>query len=108
MAAEFWDRMRTSGVPCSLITGEERFPDPEAKHVSSTIEMLATDAEYDVAIIDEAQMISDRERGWAWTQAIVGVNAKLVILVGSPTRKTSCARWRPDWVNLSRCNARSV
>lgn len=84
MAAEFWDRMRSAGVPCSLITGEERFPDPEAKHVSSTIEMLATDAEYDVAIIDEVQMIADKDRGWAWTQAIVGVNAKLVIFVGSP------------------------
>jgi ATP-dependent RNA helicase SUPV3L1/SUV3 len=84
MAAEFWDRMRGANVPCSLITGEERFPDPEAKHVSSTIEMLATDAEYDVAIIDEVQMIADPDRGWAWTQAIVGVNAKLVILVGSP------------------------
>lgn len=84
MAAEFWDRMRAGGVPCSLITGEERFPDPEAKHISSTIEMLATDAEYDVAIIDEVQMIADKDRGWAWTQAIVGVNAKLVILVGSP------------------------
>ncbi len=84
MAAEFWDRMRAAGVPCSLITGEERFPDPDARHVSSTIEMLATDAEYDVAIIDEVQMIADRDRGWAWTQAIVGVNAKLVIFVGSP------------------------
>ena len=84
MAAEFWDRMRAAGVPCSLITGEERFPDPDARHISSTIEMLATDAEYDVAIIDEVQMIADKDRGWAWTQAIVGVNAKLVIFVGSP------------------------
>lgn len=84
MAAEFWDRMRAAGLACSLITGEERIPDPEAKHVSSTIEMLATDAEYEVAIIDEVQMIADKERGWAWTQAIVGVNAKLVIFVGSP------------------------
>ena len=84
MAAEFWDRMRAAGLPCSLITGEERFPDPNARHVSSTIEMLATDAEYEVAIIDEVQMIADRDRGWAWTQAIVGVNARLVIFVGSP------------------------
>ena len=84
MAAEFWDRMRSAGVPCSLITGEERFPDPNARHVSSTIEMLATDTEYEVAIIDEVQMIADKDRGWAWTQAIVGVNAKLVIFVGSP------------------------
>ena len=84
MASEFWDRMRSANLPCSLVTGEERMPDPGARHISSTIEMLATDAEYDVAIIDEVQMIADRDRGWAWTQAIVGVNAKLVILVGSP------------------------
>ncbi len=84
MAAEFWDRMQLTQVPCSLITGEERILSPGAKHISSTIEMLATDAEYDVAIIDEVQMIADKDRGWAWTQAIVGVNAKLVILVGSP------------------------
>ncbi|HEV7867965.1 MAG TPA: helicase-related protein [Chthoniobacteraceae bacterium] len=84
MAAEFWDRMQAEGVHCSLITGEERSIDPFAEHVSSTIEMLATDAEYDVAVIDEVQMIADKDRGWAWTQAIVGVNAKLVILVGSP------------------------
>ncbi len=84
MAAEFWDRMKAGGVPCSLITGEERILDAGARHISSTIEMLATDAEYDVAIIDEVQMIADKDRGWAWTQAIVGVNAKLVIFVGSP------------------------
>jgi ATP-dependent RNA helicase SUPV3L1/SUV3 len=29
-------------------------------------------------------MIADKDRGWAWTQAIVGVNARLVIFVGSP------------------------
>jgi hypothetical protein len=84
MAAEFWDRMQSAGVHCSLITGEERVIDPFAQHISSTIEMLATDAEYDVAVIDEVQMIGDKDRGWAWTQAIVGVNAKQVILVGSP------------------------
>jgi ATP-dependent RNA helicase SUPV3L1/SUV3 len=84
MAAEFWDRMQSAGVHCSLITGEERVVDPFAEHISSTIEMLATDAEYDVAVIDEVQMISDKDRGWAWTQAIVGVNAELVVLVGSP------------------------
>lgn len=88
MAAEFWDRMRQADVPCSLITGEERILEPGAQHISSTIEMLATDAVYEVAIIDEVQMIADKDRGWAWTQAIVGVNAKLVILVGSPDAET--------------------
>ncbi len=94
MAAEFWDRMRSGGNLCSLITGEERILDAGARHISSTIEMLATDAEYDVAIIDEVQMIADKDRGWAWTQAIVGVNAKLVIFVGSPDAEPGTARNR--------------
>jgi ATP-dependent RNA helicase SUPV3L1/SUV3 len=35
-------------------------------------------------VIDEVQMISDCDRGWAWTQAVVGVNAREVIMAGSP------------------------
>ncbi|MDB6152968.1 MAG: putative helicase [Chthoniobacteraceae bacterium] len=83
MAAEFWDRLKSEGISCSLVTGEERIIDPQARYTSSTIEMLAPEADYDVAVIDEVQMIADKDRGWAWTQAIVGVNARRVILVGS-------------------------
>ena len=37
----------------------------------------------DVAVIDEIQMIADESRGWAWSQALVGVPAKTyVVLVG--------------------------
>jgi len=34
-------------------------------------------------VIDEAQMLDDPNRGWAWTLAIAGVRAKHVILCGS-------------------------
>jgi len=37
----------------------------------------------DVCVIDEIQMISDRDRGWAWANALMGVPAKKVILTGS-------------------------
>jgi ATP-dependent RNA helicase SUPV3L1/SUV3 len=84
MAAEAWDNLMAAGVNCSLITGEERIIDPLATHVCSTIEMMNPSTEYDVAVIDEVQMISDCDRGWAWTQAVVGVNAKEVIMAGSP------------------------
>jgi hypothetical protein len=83
MAAEAWDNLMAAGVHCSLITGEERIIDPFATHVCSTIEMMNASAQYEVAVIDEVQMISDPDRGWAWTQAIVGVNAKEVIMAGS-------------------------
>jgi ATP-dependent RNA helicase SUPV3L1/SUV3 len=84
MAAEAWDNLMAAGVNCSLITGEERIIDPLATHVCSTIEMMNPSIGYDVAVIDEVQMISDCDRGWAWTQAVVGVNAKEVIMAGSP------------------------
>ena len=37
---------------------------------------------YDVAIIDEIQMISDVERGWAWSRALLGVCAKEIHVCG--------------------------
>jgi ATP-dependent RNA helicase SUPV3L1/SUV3 len=36
-----------------------------------------------VAVIDEIQMISDPDRGWAWTNALFGIPAKTLILAGS-------------------------
>ncbi len=39
--------------------------------------------EIDLAVIDEAQMIFDPYRGWAWTQAIVGVPARELIIICS-------------------------
>jgi ATP-dependent RNA helicase SUPV3L1/SUV3 len=82
MAAESWDRLWESGFRCSLVTGEEQLLDEEAGHAASTIEMLDPDDPYEVAVIDEVQMIGDASRGWAWTQALVGVNAQEVVVTG--------------------------
>lgn len=83
LALEGRDRLVARGVPCSLLTGEENVPAPEARVVSSTIEMIATGRAIDVAVIDEAQMIFDASRGWAWTQAIVAAPARELIIVCS-------------------------
>ena len=83
LALEGRDRLVARGVPCSLLTGEENVPADQARVVSSTIEMVATNKPIDVAVIDEAQMIFDNFRGWAWTQAIVGVPANEVIIICS-------------------------
>ena len=66
-----------------LLTGEENVPAPGAQVVSSTIEMVNTRRPIDMAVIDEAQMIFDADRGWAWTQAIVGVPANELIIICS-------------------------
>jgi ATP-dependent RNA helicase SUPV3L1/SUV3 len=83
LALEGRDRLVGRGVACSLLTGEENDPAPDARVVSSTIEMVNTSKPIDVAVIDEAQMLFDTSRGWAWTQAIVGVPANEVIIICS-------------------------
>ncbi len=83
LALEGRDRLVARGVPCSLLTGEENVPAADARVVSSTIEMVNTTKPIDVAVIDEAQMLFDASRGWAWTQAIVGVPARELIVICS-------------------------
>jgi ATP-dependent RNA helicase SUPV3L1/SUV3 len=83
LALEGRDRLVARGVPCSLLTGEENVPADGARVVSSTIEMVGTNTPIDVAVIDEAQMIFDPARGWAWTQAIVAVPANEVVIICS-------------------------
>jgi len=83
LALEGRDRLVARGVPCSLRTGEENVPAEGARVISSTIEMVDTRSVLDVAVIDEAQMLFDSSRGWAWTQAIVGVPARELIIICS-------------------------
>jgi ATP-dependent RNA helicase SUPV3L1/SUV3 len=77
------DELGPRGGKVSLITGEERRLQESATHVASTVEMLDTRTRIDVAVIDEIQMLADRERGSAWTAAVCGAPAKIVFLVGA-------------------------
>ncbi|HHH72324.1 MAG TPA: helicase, partial [Sulfuricurvum sp.] len=83
LALEGYESLRAHGISASLITGEEQLIDEEATHISSTIEMLDFGADVDVCVIDEVQMLGDRDRGWAWANAIIGAPAKTVIMTGS-------------------------
>ncbi|CAA6802993.1 MAG: Helicase-like [uncultured Sulfurovum sp.] len=83
LALEGYENLKKDGVPTSLITGEEEIIDEESTHISSTIEMMNSAVDVDVCVIDEIQMISDRDRGWAWANALMGIPAKKVILTGS-------------------------
>ena len=84
LAMEEAERMNRDGVPCSMVTGEEERLIPGAMHMASTIEMMSEERLYDVAVIDECQMIADRDRGWAWTQAVLGIAAKTVHVCMAP------------------------
>ena len=84
LALEIQDKLNSENIACSLLTGEEEDIITYAYHVSSTIEKLQLGTPYDVCVIDEAQMISDNQRGWAWTRAIIGVLAPEVHICMAP------------------------
>uniref|UniRef100_A0AAX7SH40 ATP-dependent RNA helicase SUPV3L1, mitochondrial n=1 Tax=Astatotilapia calliptera TaxID=8154 RepID=A0AAX7SH40_ASTCA len=88
LAHEIFEKSNDAGVPCDLVTGEERtFVDPEGRaagHVACTIEMCSVTTPYEVAVIDEIQMIRDPSRGWAWTRALLGLCAEEIHVCGEP------------------------
>lgn len=110
MALEGFDRLMAAGKPCALVTGEERkgwrpgdastfsmgpvangdseqadVNHTDLTHVSATVEAGFDDSRvFDVAVIDEAQMMFDRDRGWAWAQALAGVCAREVHVCAAP------------------------
>lgn len=84
LAHEFREALGARGVPCSLSTGEERILVPGSRHLAATVEMCPLNNPVDVAIVDEAQMLHDPDRGSAWTAAIMGAPARHLFVLGSP------------------------
>lgn len=86
LAHEVFEKMNSKGVACNLLTGEERREvSPTATLTSSTVEMANLVRPMEVAVIDEIQLIADPLRGWAWTQALLGLKAKEIHLCGEPS-----------------------
>ncbi|KAL1748671.1 P-loop containing nucleoside triphosphate hydrolase protein [Schizophyllum fasciatum] len=71
---------------CNMVTGEEhKIVDSYSRLSSMTIEMVSFAQHYDVAVVDEIQMIADDQRGCAWTNAVLGLAAKELHLCGEDT-----------------------
>ncbi|KAK8935017.1 hypothetical protein KSP39_PZI015133 [Platanthera zijinensis] len=85
LAMEVFDKVNSLGVYCSLYTGQEKKIVPFSNHVACTIEMVSTDELYDVAVIDEVQMMADSTRGYSWTKALLGLKADELHLCGDPS-----------------------
>jgi len=92
LALEAQELLLDEGVPCSLTTGEEEDRQPGDTHIAATTEKLDIHQHYDVAVIDECQMIADPTRGYAWTRAILGVLAPEVHLCAAPEAKALLQR----------------
>lgn len=87
LALEVYDKLNAEGTPCSLKTGEEEKIAPNANHISCTVEMFHEKEFYNVIVIDEAQMITDKDRGFSWYKAITNANADEVHIIGSRNSK---------------------
>lgn len=90
LAREIYERFQEQGISCNLITGEEIVPSLDAfdnltELSSGTIEMVPLNKTMDICVIDEIQMIADPLRGSAWTNAVLGVQAKELHLCGEPS-----------------------
>lgn len=85
LAMEVFDKVNAKGVYCSLLTGQEKKYLPFSNHVACTVEMASTQELYDVAIVDEIQMMADPYRGYAWTRALLGLMADEIHLCGDPS-----------------------
>ncbi len=84
LALEVYERMKEYGTPCTMLTGQECIEEPDSRITASTIEMLDIDKEYEIAVVDEVQMVEDELRGHSWTRAILGMRAKEIHLCMSP------------------------
>lgn len=84
LAHEVFSRFKAKGLKCDLVTGDDirRENDPNVSLYASTVEMVDVSSPVDVGVIDEIQMIASEDRGWAWTRAFLGANAKEVHLCG--------------------------
>ena len=124
LAMEVADDLNARGVRCDLVTGQESRTVEGSRHVACTVEMaevrekvkgsspsspfltsssLTSDPSFffDVAVLDEIQLIGDPSRGWAWTRALHGLPAKEVHVCGDGSAaslvEALCARSGDDF-----------
>ncbi|KAK3914332.1 ATP-dependent RNA helicase SUV3-like protein, mitochondrial [Frankliniella fusca] len=86
LATEVFQKMRDQNIECDLATGDDRiYSNPSGERssrLSCTVEMAPLQENFDVAVIDEIQLLQDNQRGWAWSRALLGISAKEVHVCG--------------------------
>ncbi len=96
LALENFEWMNQEGSPCNLLTGEEEILVEGAEIVSCTVEKLNLDRRYRVAVVDEAQMLADSQRGAAWTRAILGLKCPEIHVCGALSAHEQLTRMIED------------
>lgn len=84
LAFEIFERLNAQGVRCNLLTGEESIPVEGSRITAATVEMFNPNESGNCVVIDEAFMIADPARGWAWTRALMECRAAEIRAICSP------------------------
>ena len=92
MASEVSERLNGLGLPTNLLTGQEVVSVPTARHIACTVEMAPLSEAIHCAVVDEAQLLGDSQRGWAFTRAFLGLPAAELHVCGSPSLLPLCLR----------------
>lgn len=92
LAFEVFDTLNARGVLCNLLTGEERIDVPGARITAATVEMFNPHQSGQCVLIDEAHLLADPDRGWAWTRALMGAEAPEIQVIGAPTARSLVER----------------
>lgn len=87
LALENFEKLNKEGAICDLLTGEEEIVNVGSTHTSCTIEKVNLKEHYDIAVIDEIQMISDSYRGMAWSKAVLGLQCDEIHICGAANAK---------------------
>lgn len=87
LALENYERLLNMGIKCDLSTGEEEILTEGATHISCTVEKANIKDIFDIIVLDEIQMINDKDRGSAWSRALLGVRAGEIHLCGAMNSK---------------------
>ena len=88
LAYEIFERLNAAGTPCNLLTGEEHIPIEGAQFTAATIEMFNANQSGECIIIDEAQMLADPDRGWAWTRAMIEATSPQIHMIAPVTAQS--------------------
>jgi ATP-dependent RNA helicase SUPV3L1/SUV3 len=64
------------------MTGQECLIRKDACFFACTVELCPKNEKFECAVVDEIQMIGDPERGWAWTKALLSLQAREIHLCG--------------------------
>lgn len=84
LALEVYDKMVEAGVPCNMVTGQEQYYTDNSRCIAATVEMVELYEKYDIAVIDEVQMINDPYRGHIWLNLILRLQADEIHLCMAP------------------------